>query len=829
VIYREWVIFAGSQNYLIDNSISFPEQNSFTTQELRDVYTANGLVFDYVGPTGTEPGDWAAGTRTIDAYRVADYLESKPERRTYIVLSRSDGKELTFDSDGDGKTEYAPIPYAGTHSSVRYPPVVGVDGVLYQQTNYFGGDWIASGGVAGWKFGTQYLSEVEGNRNATDEPMAYSAGGRLIYWDLTCDREAGSFDVTIPLSGDNREWGMFGYWQLPNLFPGYDEMMGPGKYLDDCNVYGSGNGVYGTHGVGRPPIPYRGKLYTHKSNAVIAFGPTQGTAVKLPRADIVSAEGKTPSYSTEALKARLAVEVQAMIDAGHLRPGYLGGSNSDMWLGFQAGFLGQYFHSPGENLYTLIRALPYLPSDLQASTRAYLQKEFQDYPPYEIAHTGWNTGLQREVNITLPEIQEAMTRFRPSVGIYNEYWDYPQYNFYYLWKYAEAFGGASEIFTAVKGRREAAPADDFLADYPYVHNAYIAGYLGYLRLEALAGQPETEAVKAELDRLMRLRAETFSKDSPFPPDGWGGSYYELNLSRNFIYMVPELAEYLRVNALAKVQAAMAEYERIAPYWFVSRFEATVGEGAFHNLYDVPALFQAKARILLEGRDELVKYLDVPAFARGDLFYIQNLVTLIETSPGPGPSQTFADVPLSHAYFAEIEALYQAGYTAGCGTNPLRYCPDQTMNRGESAVFVERGIHSASYDPSAPTTQVFADLALDSWAAKWVNGLWLDQYTAGCGTSPLVFCPWQGHTRAEGCVFYLRMMNGATYEPPQPSVQTFSDVPLTTWYARWVKVAYDAGLLTACQSSPELRFCPNDPLTRGLAASMMVQAKGLNLP
>ena len=198
-------------------------------------------------------------------------------------------------------------------------------------------------------------------------------------------------------------------------------------------------------------------------------------------------------------------------------------------------------------------------------------------------------------------------------------------------------------------------------------------------------------------------------------------------------------------------------------------------------------------------------------------------------PTPGPAPAFADVPLDHPYREEIERLYQAGYTAGCNINPLRYCPEQVMNRAESAVFVERGIHAATYDPAAPASQAFADLPLDSWAAKWVNGLWVDQYTAGCGTNPLVYCPWQGHTRAEGCVLYLRMLNGADFDPPQPAGQTFSDVPLDSWYGKWVQAAYDAGLIPPCQTSPELRFCPDAPLSRGLAAFMMVQAKGLTLP
>jgi hypothetical protein len=223
---------------------------------------------------------------------------------------------------------------------------------------------------------------------------------------------------------------------------------------------------------------------------------------------------------------------------------------------------------------------------------------------------------------------------------------------------------------------------------------------------------------------------------------------------------------------------------------------------------------------------------VRSTAAGDItLSISNLADDVAVKVGPtGAAQpTFADVPFTHPYHDDIEALYQAGYTAGCGTNPLIYCPEQTMNRAESSVFVERGIHTAAYDPAAPTSQVFADMPLDSWAAKWVNGLWTDGYTAGCGTNPLVYCPWQGHTRAEGCVFYMRMLNGADYEPPAPSQQTFADVPLDAWYASWAQAAYDAGLLEPCQAAPALLFCPNDPLTRALAAHMMVKAKGLLPP
>ena len=221
-----------------------------------------------------------------------------------------------------------------------------------------------------------------------------------------------------------------------------------------------------------------------------------------------------------------------------------------------------------------------------------------------------------------------------------------------------------------------------------------------------------------------------------------------------------------------------------------------------------------------------------------LLVLPILVAICLGLAGPSPASafpaaqaatTFADVPLDHPYHDQIEALYQAGYVSGCSTNPLMYCPEQTMNRAESAVFLERGIHNGTYNPPTPSSQVFADLPLDSWAAGWVTGLWQDKYTAGCGTNPLMYCPWQGHTRAEGAVFYLRMLHGANYAPPEPTQQTFADVPLGTWYAKWAEAAYDAGLVPPCETFHELKFCPDGPLTRGLAAYMMVQAKNLMQP
>jgi hypothetical protein len=176
------------------------------------------------------------------------------------------------------------------------------------------------------------------------------------------------------------------------------------------------------------------------------------------------------------------------------------------------------------------------------------------------------------------------------------------------------------------------PASTWFSERPIEYNAYIAGYIGFLNLQTLAGRTGTDSqlrvqVTNELIRLLSLRARTFNKDTPY------GEYFfykkQLDIARNFMMLVPELGDYLNENALNLVQTAMNEYEAVAPYWFVSRFDSSLGEGTMSNLYNYNALFLAKAYILKESQAELTKYLDAPAFEKGDLLYIQNIIAALE--------------------------------------------------------------------------------------------------------------------------------------------------------------------------------------------------------
>ena len=50
---------------------------------------------------------------------------------------------------------------------------------------------------------------------------------------------------------------------------------------------------------------------------------------------------------------------------------------------------------------------------------------------------------------------------------------------------------------------------------------------------------------------------------------------------------------------------------------------------------------------------------------------------------------FADVDSSSVHANNIEALFAAGITTGCRTDPLMYCPDRAVTRAQMASFLVR--------------------------------------------------------------------------------------------------------------------------------------------
>ena len=121
---------------------------------------------------------------------------------------------------------------------------------------------------------------------------------------------------------------------------------------------------------------------------------------------------------------------------------------------------------------------------------------------------------------------------------------------------------------------------------------------------------------------------------------------------------------------------------------------------------------------------------------------------------PTATGIFDDVLSSYWAAAWIEQFYKDGITGGCGTNPLEYCPDGVVTRAQMAIFLLRAKHGKSYIPPK-TTGIFDDVSVTSWGADWIEQLYNEGITGGCGTNPLRYCPSNPVTRAQMAVFMVR--------------------------------------------------------------------------
>ena len=184
---------------------------------------------------------------------------------------------------------------------------------------------------------------------------------------------------------------------------------------------------------------------------------------------------------------------------------------------------------------------------------------------------------------------------------------------------------------------------------------------------------------------------------------------------------------------------------------------------------------------------------------------------------------FADVLPSHPFLAFIEALARAGITTGCAVNPPLYCPGLPVTRAQMAVFLERGIHGAAFEPPPATGTMFADVTLAHLLAAWIEQFALDGITSGCSVSPPLYCPGLAVTRGAMAVFIVRAVHGAGFEPPPATGTMFIDVPPFHPFAAFIEQLARDGITSGCTP---FRYCPDAPVTRGEMAVFLVRAFGL---
>lgn len=192
---------------------------------------------------------------------------------------------------------------------------------------------------------------------------------------------------------------------------------------------------------------------------------------------------------------------------------------------------------------------------------------------------------------------------------------------------------------------------------------------------------------------------------------------------------------------------------------------------------------------------------------------------------------FTDIAPEFWAYRAIYSIAQAGITRGCTNEPLQYCPNVSVTRGQMAVFLVRALHldTTIYDPADRQTWAknFEDVPPDYWAWKEIQAL----YAAGVtkGTTTTTFSPEMVVSRAQMAVFLSRAL-GITPLTPQEvadSTPTFEDVPKTYWAYNCIEPFKDQGITRGCRVENEkLYFCPDTEVDRAQMAVFLARAFGL---
>lgn len=152
----------------------------------------------------------------------------------------------------------------------------------------------------------------------------------------------------------------------------------------------------------------------------------------------------------------------------------------------------------------------------------------------------------------------------------------------------------------------------------------------------------------------------------------------------------------------------------------------------------------------------------------------------------------------------------------CGLDLI--CPGVALERWVMAVWLARALDGA--DPEPLDHNRFDDVHPGlQWAAH-VERLASLGIVSGCAVDPARFCPRATVTRAQAATLLARAFDLAADEP-----SAFVDINRQGPHAAGIDALAAAGITMGCDTEPD-RFCPDDLVTRGQAATLINRARDL---
>jgi hypothetical protein len=209
-----------------------------------------------------------------------------------------------------------------------------------------------------------------------------------------------------------------------------------------------------------------------------------------------------------------------------------------------------------------------------------------------------------------------------------------------------------------------------------------------------------------------------------------------------------------------------------------------------------------------ARLNLIRSLAAAALTFVDTAYGFNL-----TQPGAAACPAFVDVPFTHPASSAIETLQAAGALTACGAGPRRFCPWDPVTRADAAVMSIRRAEGKAM-PAGPGS--FSDLPSGRWDAAYAGEAWRRGWIDACAGEPLRYCPEAPLSRQQAAHLAVSM---SPWLVEAGGRGTVADVPPGT-AADEAFATLHAGLLLPCRVSPEIYFCPQQPVTRAELAQLL---------
>ena len=160
-----------------------------------------------------------------------------------------------------------------------------------------------------------------------------------------------------------------------------------------------------------------------------------------------------------------------------------------------------------------------------------------------------------------------------------------------------------------------------------------------------------------------------------------------------------------------------------------------------------------------------------------------LVRVLDRADPPAISSSrFTDVDASAWWAPHAERLAELGIVIGCETEPLQFCPEDPVDRGQTAAIL-----AIAFNLPPAERAWFVDVNAEHPFAEAIDRLAGWGVTAGCGVDPARYCPQNNVSRAQMATFLARTLRrvgliwpvATTYEPAQDATPLPIDPDVAT--------------------------------------------------